>query len=90
MLSASPKGRRQAHDVKVAASAWHDTATMTGTRIVGEDAGMMTALPLYDSHKIINTVAQAVRRGITTADPRDSIFTHSSMTEGLSQLHGAL
>lgn len=48
------------------------------------------ALLCYDSHEVINTVALAMRHGITAAELRDSIYTHPSMTEGFNQLLGSL
>lgn len=94
---------RQEHDVKVAAMRVADMATMPRARIVGEDAGMMkvvvdadsdrilgAALLSYDSHEVINTVALAMRHGITASELRDSIYTHPSMTEGFNGLLAAL
>jgi pyruvate/2-oxoglutarate dehydrogenase complex dihydrolipoamide dehydrogenase (E3) component len=48
------------------------------------------ALLCHDSQEVINTVALAMRHGITATALRDSIYTHPSMTEGLNQLLGAL
>lgn len=94
---------RQTHDVKVASMRVADMATMPRARIVGEDAGMMkvvvdsgsdtilgAALLSYDSHEVINTVALAIRHGITASELRDSIYTHPSMTEGFNSLLAAL
>lgn len=94
---------REAHDVKVASMRVSDMATMPRARIVGQDAGMMkvvvdaatdkilgAALLSYDAHEVINTVALAIRHGITASELRDSIFTHPSMTEGFNQLLTAL
>ncbi|MEZ0351779.1 FAD-dependent oxidoreductase [Mycobacterium sp. pR1184] len=94
---------RQTHDVKVASMRVADMATMPRARIVGEDAGMMkvvvdsgsdtilgAALLSYDSHEVINTVALAMRHGITASELRDSIYTHPSMTEGFNSLLAAL
>jgi probable pyridine nucleotide-disulfide oxidoreductase len=93
------KAARQAHNVKAAAMRVADMATMPRARIVDQDAGMMkvvvdadtdrilgAALLSYDSHEVINTVALAMRHGITAPALRDSIFTHPSMTEGFNQL----
>jgi pyruvate/2-oxoglutarate dehydrogenase complex dihydrolipoamide dehydrogenase (E3) component len=78
-------------------------ATMTRARIVAETRGMMkvvadaqtnailgAALLSYDSHEVINTVALAMRHGITATQLRDEIYTHPSMTEAFNQLLGAL
>jgi pyruvate/2-oxoglutarate dehydrogenase complex dihydrolipoamide dehydrogenase (E3) component len=68
---------RRAREVKVVVDAADDT-------ILG------AALLSYDAHEVINTVALAIRGGITATELRDSIFTHPSMTEGFNQLLGAL
>ncbi len=39
---------------------------------------------------MINTVALAMRHGITASQLRDEIYTHPSMTEAFNQLLGAL
>jgi probable pyridine nucleotide-disulfide oxidoreductase len=90
-------------EYKVAAMRVADMATVPRARIVDESAGMMkvvvdaktdeilgAALLSYDSHEVINTVALAMRHGITATELRDSIYTHPSMTEAFNQLLGAL
>lgn len=97
------KAARESHDVKVATMRVADMATMPRARIVGEDAGLMkvvvdaasdlilgAALLSYDSHEVINTVALAMRHGITASELRDSIYTHPSMTEGFNSLLATL
>jgi probable pyridine nucleotide-disulfide oxidoreductase len=97
------KAARATHHIKVATMRVADMATMPRARIVGEDAGMMkvvvdaesdtilgAALLSYDSHEVINTVALAIRHGITASELRDSIYTHPSMTEGFNSLLAAL
>ncbi|MEW5811871.1 MAG: FAD-dependent oxidoreductase [Actinomycetota bacterium] len=89
--------------IKTAAMRVADMATVPRARIVSETAGMMkvvvdadsdeilgAALLSYDSHEVINTVALAMRHGITAAQLRDEIYTHPSMTEAFNQLLGAL
>ncbi|OBG89452.1 pyridine nucleotide-disulfide oxidoreductase [Mycobacterium sp. E802] len=91
------------HQIKVASLRVQDMATMPRARIVSQTAGMMkvvvdantdrilgAALLCHDAHEVINTVALAIRYGITATELRDSIFTHPSMTEGFNQLLGAL
>ena len=39
---------------------------------------------------MINTVALAMRHGITASQLRDEIYTHPSMTESFNQLLGLL
>jgi pyruvate/2-oxoglutarate dehydrogenase complex dihydrolipoamide dehydrogenase (E3) component len=92
-------GRR----IKVASIRVADMATVPRARIVGDAAGMMkvvvdadddtvlgAALLSHDSHEVINTVALAMRHGITASQLRDEIYTHPSMTEAFNQLLGAL
>lgn len=89
--------------LKTAAMRVADMATVPRARIVEESAGMMkvvvdaetdeilgAALLSYDSHEVINTVALAMRHGITASQLRDEIYTHPSMTEAFNQLLGAL
>ncbi|WAC94312.1 hypothetical protein [Mycobacterium sp. Aquia_213] len=54
------------------------------------DTILGAALLSYDSHEVINTVALAIRHGITASELRDSIYTHPSMTEGFNSLLAAL
>lgn len=89
--------------VKVAALPVAKMATVPRAGIVAETRGMMkvvvnadndeilgAALLSYDSHEVINTVALAMRHGITAAQLRDEIYTHPSMTEAFNQLLAAL
>ncbi|MCV7375673.1 FAD-dependent oxidoreductase [Mycolicibacterium arabiense] len=91
------------HRVKVAALPVAKMATVPRARIVHQAKGMMkavvdadtdeilgAALLSYDSHEVINTVALAMRHGITASTLRDEIYTHPSMTEAFNQLLGAL
>lgn len=89
--------------IKVAALPVAKMATVPRARIVHQPAGLMkvvvdaytdeilgAALLSYDSHEVINTVALAMRHGITATTLRDSIYTHPSMTEAFNQLLGML
>lgn len=95
--------RAAGYRVKVAAMRVADMATVPRARIVGDPRGMMkvvvdadtdtilgAALLSHDSHEVINTVALAMRHGITASALRDEIYTHPSMTEAFNQLLGAL
>ncbi|MEN4475620.1 FAD-dependent oxidoreductase [Mycolicibacterium cosmeticum] len=97
------EAREKGLDIKVAAMAVADMATVPRARIVGEPQGRMkvvvdaqtdlilgAALLCYDAHEVINTVALAMRHGITATALRDSIYTHPSMTEAFNQLLGNL
>lgn len=90
-------------DIKVATLPVAKMATVPRARIVGESRGIMkvivaadtdqilgAGLLSYDSHEVINTVALAMRHGITASAMRDAIYTHPSMTEAFNQLLGAL
>lgn len=90
-------------NIRVADMRVADMATVPLARIVGETTGQMrvivdadtdlilgAALPSYDSHEVINTVALAMRHGIPAGALRDSIFTHPSMTEAFNQVLGTL
>ncbi|MCL1899549.1 MAG: FAD-dependent oxidoreductase [Promicromonosporaceae bacterium] len=72
-------------------------------KIVAEPRGVMTAivdaetdeilgvsLLAAEAHEIVNTVALAMRAGLTASALRDSIFTHPSMTEAFNDLFAAL
>lgn len=89
--------------IKVASSPVAKLATVARARIVAETEGMMkvvvdadndqilgATLLSYDSHEVVNTVALAMRHGITASDLRDAIYTHPSMTECFNQLLGML
>ena len=95
--------RAAGHRVKVATMRVADMATVPRARIVGDPRGVMkvvvdadddtilgAALLSHDSHEVINTVALAMRHGITATALRDEIYTHPSMTEAFNQLLGAL
>ncbi|AQA03395.1 pyridine nucleotide-disulfide oxidoreductase [Mycobacterium sp. MS1601] len=95
--------REQGLTVKVAAMKVAEMATVPRARIVGDPRGMMkvvvdahtdaivgAALLSHDSHEVINTVALAMRHGITATALREEIYTHPSMTEAFNQLLGAL
>jgi pyruvate/2-oxoglutarate dehydrogenase complex dihydrolipoamide dehydrogenase (E3) component len=95
--------RTAGHRVKVATMRVADMATVPRARIVGDPRGLMkavvdadtdailgVALLSHDSHEVINTVALAMRHGITATQLRDEIYTHPSMTEAFNQLLGAL
>ena len=95
--------RGAGYHVKVAALPVAKMATVPRARIVAETRGMMkvvvnddteeilgAALLSYDSHEVINTVALAMRHGITATQLRDEIYIHPSMTEAFNQLLGTL
>lgn len=46
------------------------------------------ALLSIDAQEVINTVALAMRHGITASELRDSVYTHPSTTEGFNEVLG--
>ena len=95
--------RESGRPVKVAVRRVADMATVPRSRIVGEPRGVMkavvdaetdavlgVAILAYDAHELVNTVALAMRHGVTASELRDSIWTHPSMTEAFNDLFGAL
>lgn len=97
------QARESGRRVLVAAKPVSALATMPRARIVDDTRGLMkvvvdgdtdeilgAALLSHESHEVINTVALAMRHGITAAQLRDEIYTHPSMTEGFNQLLGTL
>jgi pyruvate/2-oxoglutarate dehydrogenase complex dihydrolipoamide dehydrogenase (E3) component len=80
-----------------------DMATVPRARIVHDPRGVMKAVVdaetdqilgvtmlSHDSHETINTVALAMRHGITAGELRDEIYTHPSMTESFNDLFANL
>jgi pyruvate/2-oxoglutarate dehydrogenase complex dihydrolipoamide dehydrogenase (E3) component len=97
------QARESGRRVLVAAKPVAALATMPRARIVDDARGLMkvvvdgdtdeilgAALLSHESHEVINTVALAMRHGITAGQLRDEIYTHPSMTEGFNQLLGTL
>lgn len=97
------QARESGRRILVAASPVAALATMPRARIVDDARGLMkvvvdgdtdeilgAALLSHESHEVINTVALAMRHGITAGRLRDEIYTHPSMTEGFNQLLGTL
>ncbi|GII54292.1 hypothetical protein Pth03_26810 [Planotetraspora thailandica] len=92
----------QGHSVKIAAKPIAQIAAMPRARIVEETRGLMkfvidagtdqilgAALLSVDSQELINTVALAMRHGVTASELRDTIYTHPSSTEGFNEVLAA-
>lgn len=88
--------------VKVVKKAVADIAAMPRARIVGQTRGLMkfaidrdtdqvvgATLLSVDSQELINTVALAMRHGVTASELRDAIYTHPSATEAFNEVLGA-
>jgi pyruvate/2-oxoglutarate dehydrogenase complex dihydrolipoamide dehydrogenase (E3) component len=93
------QARAAGRQVRVAKRRVADMATVPRARIVGDPRGVMkavvdaetdailgVAILAHDAHEIVNTVAVAMRHGITASLLRDEIYTHPSMTEALNDL----
>lgn len=76
-------------------------AAMPRAKIVGETRGLMkfvvdaesdlilgAALLSVDSQELVNTVALAMRHGVTATELRDTIYTHPSSTEAFNEVLG--
>ncbi|WP_152364875.1 FAD-dependent oxidoreductase [Microlunatus speluncae] len=76
-----------------------DIAAMPRAKIVGETRGLMkfvvdretdlllgATLLSVDSQELINTVALAMRHGVTASELCDSIYTHPSSTEAFNEV----
>ena len=93
------QARAAGKSVRIAAKPVASIATMPRAAIVGETRGLMkfvvdaetdeilgAALLSVDSHETINTVALAMRCGVTASRLRDAIYTHPSATEGFNEV----
>lgn len=95
--------RAAGHRIKVAREAVADILAMPRAYAVEETRGLMkfvidadtdlilgAALLSVDAQELINTVALAMRHGITASALRDSIYTHPSSTEAFNELPGVI
>ena len=48
------------------------------------------ALLSVDSQELINTVALAMRHGVTASELRDTVYTHPSSTEAFNEALGTV
>jgi probable pyridine nucleotide-disulfide oxidoreductase len=91
------EARQAGHRVRIASQRVADITAMPRAYAVDETRGMMkfvidaetdeilgAALLSVDAQEIINTVALAMRHGITAAELRDAVYTHPSSTEALN------
>jgi pyruvate/2-oxoglutarate dehydrogenase complex dihydrolipoamide dehydrogenase (E3) component len=96
------EARELGHDVLIAAKPVAQIAAMPRAKILGETRGLMkfvigaatdqllgAALLNVDSQELINTVALAMRHGITASELRDAIYTHPSSTEAFNEVLAA-
>ncbi|MEU1537185.1 FAD-dependent oxidoreductase [Actinacidiphila glaucinigra] len=93
------QAREQGHAVGVAEKAVAEFAAIPRAKIVGETRGLMkfvldtatdrvlgAALFAVDSQELVNTVALAMRHGVTASELRDAIYTHPSSTEAFNEV----
>jgi len=97
------EARAGRHRVKIARQAVADILAMPRAYAVEETRGAMkfvidadtdrilgAALLSIDAQELINTVALAMRHGITASGLRDAIYTHPSSTEAFNDVLGAV
>ena len=95
------EARAEGHNIRVAAGKVADIIAMPRAYTVEETRGVMkfivdadtdlilgAALLSIDAQEVINTVALAMRHGITATELRDSIYTHPSSTEAFNEVFG--
>jgi pyruvate/2-oxoglutarate dehydrogenase complex dihydrolipoamide dehydrogenase (E3) component len=95
--------RRAGFRLKIASQPVADIASMPRAYAVEEPRGMMkfvidaetdailgAALLSIDAQELINTVALAMRHGITAAELRDGVYTHPSSTEAFNDVLAAV
>jgi pyruvate/2-oxoglutarate dehydrogenase complex dihydrolipoamide dehydrogenase (E3) component len=97
------EAREQGYDVRVGAKLMADIAAAPRAKIEGDPRGIVkfvvdgatdlvlgAALVHVHSQEVINTVALAMRHGVTATELRDTIYTHPSASEALNVVLGAL
>jgi len=97
------QARAAGHTIRVASRPVASLAAMPRARILGDVRGLMkfvvdaetdeilgAALLSVDAQELINTVALAMRAGVTASELRDSIWTHPSSTEAFNEVLGSL
>ncbi|MET7750380.1 FAD-dependent oxidoreductase [Micromonospora sp. NPDC005367] len=91
------EAREAGHRVKIARAAVAEIVAMPRAYAVEETRGVMkfvidagtdrilgAALLSIDAQELINTVALAMRHGVTAAELRDAVYTHPSSTEAFN------
>ncbi|WP_426247344.1 FAD-dependent oxidoreductase [Nocardioides sp. LHG3406-4] len=97
------EARAQGLDIKVARENVADIVAMPRAYTVEETHGLMkfvvdpttdripgAALHSIDAQELINTVALAMRHGITATELQNSIYTHPSSTETFNEVFGKI
>jgi pyruvate/2-oxoglutarate dehydrogenase complex dihydrolipoamide dehydrogenase (E3) component len=97
------EARDAGHRFVIAGERVADIIAMPRAHAVQETRGMMkfvidadtdlilgAALLSIDAQEVINTVALAMRHGITATELRDSVYTHPSTTEAFNEVLGTI
>jgi pyruvate/2-oxoglutarate dehydrogenase complex dihydrolipoamide dehydrogenase (E3) component len=97
------QARAAGYRIKIASEPVADIIAMPRAYAVQEPRGLMkfvidaetdeilgAALLSIDAQELINTVALAIRHGITATDLRDGIYTHPSSTEAFNEVLGTI
>ncbi|WP_326835487.1 FAD-dependent oxidoreductase [Amycolatopsis rhabdoformis] len=97
------EARDAGHRIKVSSQAVADIIAMPRAYVVDETRGVMkfvidldtdeilgAALLSVDAQELINTVAQAMRHGITATQLGEAIYTHPSSTEAFNDVIAAV
>ncbi|MEV6370662.1 FAD-dependent oxidoreductase [Micromonospora musae] len=93
------EARQAGHRVKIAREVVAEIVAMPRAYAVEETRGVMkfvidaatdrilgAAILSIDAQEIINTVALAMRHGVTAAELRDAVYTHPSSTEAFNEV----
>ncbi|MEU4678608.1 FAD-dependent oxidoreductase [Micromonospora sp. NPDC023737] len=93
------EAREAGHRVKIARAAVAEIVAMPRAYAVEETRGVMkfvidaetdrilgAALLSIDAQELVNTVALAMRHGVTAAELRDAVYTHPSSTEAFNEV----
>ncbi|MBY8876193.1 dihydrolipoyl dehydrogenase family protein [Actinacidiphila acidipaludis] len=93
------EAREAGHRVRIAREDVADILAMPRAYAVEEKRGLMkfvidadtdlilgAALLSVDAQELVNTVALAMRHGITASDLRDAVYTHPSSTEAFNEV----
>ena len=97
------EARAAGHRLKIAREAVADILAMPRAYAVEETRGLMkfvidadtdrilgAALLSVDAQELINTVALAMRHGITSTELRNAVYTHPSSTEAFNEVPGVI
>ncbi len=97
------QAREAGQRIEIAAEPVADIIAMPRAYAVEETRGMMkfvidadtdlilgAALLSIDAQEVINTVALAMRHGITATELRDGVYTHPSTTEAFNEVLGTI